>query len=199
MPKKVRKNKTTQKISSFRWMESYTSLLMGIVVVIIAVLFVVSFAKQNRHIQQTSSTNTFTTPIPTGVTQTLPGVQKGEKEYTVQAGDDLWHIAEKYYNSGYNWVDIANANHLENPSILYAGIKLIIPSVQPKIATVITQPSQSENAITGNSYTVVHGDDLWHIAVRAYGDGYKWVNIAKVNNLINPSLIHSGNVLIIPR
>jgi nucleoid-associated protein YgaU len=45
----------------------------------------------------------------------------------------------------------------------------------------------------------VKGDSLWKIAVRAYGDGYKWVSIAKANKLVNPNLIHSGNVLTLPR
>ncbi len=53
--------------------------------------------------------------------------------------------------------------------------------------------------ITANTYTVVAGDNLWTIAVRAYGDGYKWVDIAKNNNLDNPNLIFSGNVLKLSR
>lgn len=46
---------------------------------------------------------------------------------------------------------------------------------------------------------MVKGDHLWGIAVRAYGDGYKWVEIARENNLVNPNLIHPGNVLSLPR
>jgi len=48
-------------------------------------------------------------------------------------------------------------------------------------------------------YTVVAGDSLWNIAVREYGDGYAWTKIATANNLINPDLIHAGNVLRLPR
>jgi len=121
------------------------------------------------------------------------------KTYTVKQGDYLWAIAEKVYGSGYNWVDLASANKLENPGILYAGTKLIIPDVKPKMVTVQKNPVQNSNPITGSSYTVVKGDYLWDIAVRAYGDGYKWTEIAKANNLVNPSLIFSGNVLRLPR
>ncbi|QQS38540.1 LysM peptidoglycan-binding domain-containing protein [Candidatus Woesebacteria bacterium] len=53
--------------------------------------------------------------------------------------------------------------------------------------------------IEGETYTVVRGDNLWKIAERAYGDGYKWVDIAKANKLVNPSIIHAGNVFVIPR
>jgi nucleoid-associated protein YgaU len=53
--------------------------------------------------------------------------------------------------------------------------------------------------ITGNTYTVVRGDNLWNIAVRAYGDGFRWVEIARSNKLVNPHLIHAGNKFILPR
>ena len=63
----------------------------------------------------------------------------------------------------------------------------------------VTQTVPVQDKITANTYTVVRGDNLWNIAVRAYGDGFKWTEIAKANNLANPSLIHSGNVFKLPR
>ena len=133
--------------------------------------------------------------------------------YVVKSGDTLWSIAQAQYNSGYNWVDIARANNLSNPGMINAGNKLILPKVVAKNVTVqapatghapidqkITTPSSNtSDAISGSTYTVTHGDSLWNIAVRAYGDGYKWVDIARVNNLANPSIIHSQNQLKIPR
>lgn len=197
---------------SIRWTESYTSLLMGVVVVIIAVLFVVSAFKQTHHTQQTSSIAT--SAVPTAVAQkptsnSFPTQTpfEGKNTYTVKAGDDLWHIAEKYYKSGYNWVDIARANNLANPGTIHTGNVLVIPRVTPEVETVSPTPTvpqtaqkvQQGNVTIGNSYTVKAGDDLWSIAVRAYNNGYKWVDIAKANHLSNPGLIYSGNVLTIPR
>ncbi len=125
------------------------------------------------------------------------------KTYTVTEGDDLWNISEKLYKSGYSWVDIAKANNLANPSVIHAGVKLTIPDVKPKIIATEKQEKvsevQSANAIKGDSYTVVSGDNLWNIAVRAYGDGFRYVEIAKTNNVTNPDLIFSGNKLTIPR
>jgi len=48
--------------------------------------------------------------------------------------------------------------------------------------TIIAQakPAQVQNPITSNTYTVVKGDFLWDIAIRTYGDGYRWVDIAKL-------------------
>lgn len=120
--------------------------------------------------------------------------------HKVVKGEHLWAIAEKYFGSGYNWVDIAKENKLKNPNRLLVDQELVIPKteirklVSSKIAT-----SQFGEPISGSSYTVVKGDHLWGIAVRAYGDGYKWTGIAKANNLKNPNLIHPGDILALPR
>ena len=180
------------------WAQSYTSLLLGVVVVIIGVLFVATLVKV-RHTQQTSSISTIAQPTPT---TTMPQPQM----YVVKEGDDLWHISEQFYKSGYNYVDIAKANNLENPGSINAGDKLIIPSITPTPSQIgmkselTTQTVQtSSDAITTSTYTIQKGDSLWDIAVRAYHDGYKWTEIAKANNFENPGMIFSGNVLKIPR
>lgn len=122
-------------------------------------------------------------------------------KHIVAAGEHLWGIANRYYNSGYNWVDIARENNLENPSVIHAGNELTIPKVEAKTPTPpqqVTAP-QTSQSITGTSYTVQTGDSLWTIAERAYGNGDKWVDISNTNNLANPNIIHNGNVLTLPR
>ena len=47
-------------------------------------------------------------------------------------------------------------------------------------------------------YTVVRGDTLWGIAKRFYGNGSRYPEIAKANNISNPDIIHTGQVLLIP-
>ncbi|OGM05339.1 hypothetical protein A2715_05700 [Candidatus Woesebacteria bacterium RIFCSPHIGHO2_01_FULL_39_32] len=153
----------------------------------------------SAEIAQDQPTKEEKSPTPTQseeVVMTTVGSQ-----HTVAKGETLWVIAEKYYKSGYNWVDIAKENNLENPGIINEGQKLNIPSVEFKLATVVDSPkSLSEaEAISGGSYTVKQGDSLWKIAVRAYGDGYRWSDIAKENNLLNPALIHPGNSFKLPR
>lgn len=49
------------------------------------------------------------------------------REYTVQQGDFLWQIAQRFYGDGYAWVKIAHANNLQNPSLIYYGNKLLLP------------------------------------------------------------------------
>lgn len=129
---------------------------------------------------------------------TIPGLSEEGRTHTVVAGETLWSISEKYYGSGFNWVDISKANNLDNPGAIETGQKLTIPDVTSELATTVTETSDT-NAISGATYEVVKGDNLWNIAVRAYGDGYRWVEIARENNLVNPDLIHAGNILVLPR
>ncbi len=118
--------------------------------------------------------------------------------HKVEKGENLWKIAEKYYGSGYNWVDIANENKIKYPNIIITGQELIIPKAEPRLSTT-EKTLKNLEPITGSTYSVVKGDSLWVISVRAYGDGYKWLGLAKANKLTNPNLIHPGNTLIIPR
>jgi len=120
--------------------------------------------------------------------------------YKTKAGDHLWKIAEEFYGSGYNWVDIAKQNNIPNANLITLGQELTIPDVpvrQP--GKELPKTAIAGETISGDNYTVIKGDNLWGIAVRAYGDGYKWPEIARANNLANPDLIHSGNVLELPR
>jgi nucleoid-associated protein YgaU len=123
----------------------------------------------------------------------------------VEKGDSLWKIAEKQYGSGYNWVDIAKENNLTNANQLNEGQELKMPKTAVKeivkVATIESPVVPTETKIEGDSYTVVKGDHLWSIAVRAYGDGYKWTEIAKVNevNMSTANYIEVGQVLKLPR
>lgn len=138
------------------------------------------------------------TPTPTVFTTDGQGAISTEsRTHTVQAGDSLWKIAETYFQSGYNWSDIAGINRLTDPNNITVGQVLMIPNVQPKAGTVGT--TAQDVAISGTTYTVQGGDTLWSIALRAYGDGFKWSEIARENNLKAPNNIHKGNILSLPR
>lgn len=185
-----------------RWGESYTSLLLGLLVVVIVSILLITFlrtrADQKAGEQQVSSDST----------QKQEESQKsgeGIAKYTVAEGDTLWSISEKFYASGLNWVVIAKENKISNPTEIEVGDKLVIPTVDPqKLAAQTTisetpkQTQQQSDKITDRTYTVKPGDNLWDIAVRSYGDGFRWVDIARENKLANPDLIHSGNVFTLP-
>ncbi|HVT01270.1 MAG TPA: LysM peptidoglycan-binding domain-containing protein [Patescibacteria group bacterium] len=171
--------------------KSYISLLYGVLSVLI--LFIIIFlglkALSERPNPQISDQAANT---------------EAKITYTVKEGDSLWTIAEKELKDGYQWKRIADVNQIVNPNVIEKGTVLTIPENQatptPAQVTPTEAPSTpSENKITGKTYIVQKGDCLWTIAERAYGDPYKWTEIAKANNLTNPDLIFSGNRFILPR
>jgi len=183
-------------LKKFKANEQTISMILGVLVILVVGALIINYfhnaqpAKENQSASEEIATQeSGSQPIKL---EELPTV------YTVKAGDNLWKIAETVYGSGYNWVDIAKENHLKNPNLVYAGQELKIPKAEP-ITPKISQSTEVVEPITGETYTVVKGDNLWQIAVRAYGDGYQWVKIARESKLANPDLIHSGNILKIPR
>jgi len=110
-----------------------------------------------------------------------PGAQPaGTTRYVVQAGDTLTGIARRY---GTTIAALVQVNGLVNPSYIYVGQVLYVPTAVTPVPT------------TGTTYVVRAGDTLATIAFR-FGVS-SWA-IAQANNLRNPALIHVGQVLYIP-
>lgn len=170
---------------------------------VLGALIVVSIAYLTFNYFRSKPQGQISTGIQTENTQVA-----NPTKHTVIKGDSLWKIAEAQYKSGFAWVDIAKANNLKNPDNLVEGQELILPEVQVKETQIPNDKSQinpetdtglqNQKTISGDKYTVVNGDSLWKIAVRAYGDGYRWSEIAKLNNLKNPNLIYPNNELKLP-
>lgn len=55
----------------------------------------------------------------------------------------------------------------------------------------------SEPGVSGE-YVVKAGDSLWKIALVELKDGYRWSEVAKLNNIDNPGLIEVGQKIILP-
>lgn len=173
----------------FESTESYVSLVLGIAVVLVVGVLVYNFI-QNRS-QKAATSPTPTTDAEKMATSTPGG------NHTILAGETLWSISEKYYKTGYNWVDLVTANNLTNADDIKEGETLVIPTVTPIMEGQVTSGTSALQP-TIKTYTVMGGDTLWDIAVAQYNNGYKWSEIAKVNTLSNPDLIFAGTVLTLP-
>lgn len=171
--------------------EEIISMFLGLLIVAVAAGLIFNYFQKRRGTVNVPGISDVKkeqlTETPTTVT--------GKGKYTVVKGDSLWKIAQKRYNNGYKWVDIAKANNLKRPGLLAAGQKLILPE-----ATVGEQTLPPVKIESG-SYKVVRNDNLWNICVKVYGDGFRWTEVWKnnKNKLRDPNKLEIGMILIMPQ
>ncbi len=120
-----------------------------------------------------------------GLWLAAPAVALADRSHTVQRGETLATIADQY---GLSVAQLAQANNLVNPNLIYAGQVLHIPDRN----TTIPQPSTTP---AGGSHTVQRGETLSGIAMR-YSVSLSALQTA--NGLSNPNLIYVGQVLRLP-
>ncbi len=189
--------------SEFQSNQSYVNLVLGLIIILVVGILLFNYFNRDQGTlgpsQQTSQEQADVKP------EDLPG------QYTVKEGDTLFLIAEKYYQDGFKYNEIASANNLADVNTLKVGQVLEIPKLA-EVAKTEEATSSADAGIGGqenqtiwgetiksDTYTVVEGDWLSKIAGRAYGDMMAFDKIAKANNIANPDLITPGMILTIPR
>jgi len=167
--------------------------LLGLTILLVTSVTLLNFLPKTKlfQLRAINKNTTKVQPTPT------------PRVYTIQEGDDLWIIAQKFYGSGFNAYDIAQANNLDDTENIHPGNKLIIPSVRPKLPTEgeVSQSAATTSQVvqTGTVYVVQPGDFLWQIAVNFYGDGLMQNKIIDANHIPYPYNVEVGQKLIIPR
>jgi len=106
--------------------------------------------------------------------------------YTVQTGDDLWSLAERFYGDGRAWRTIADANRdvlTGGPDVLLAGWRLNLPGVEA--------PTRVQ---------VERGDTLRGLAAKHLGSAERWSDLYRANRdvITNPDVLQPGWVLDLP-
>ena len=102
--------------------------------------------------------------------------------YTIQPGDNLSIIAEKFGTT----VDmLVELNGIENSNLIYAGDVLIVQSG----SSVDSEPEEPIDIVT---YTIQSGDNLSVIAEKF---GTTVDRLVELNGIENPNLIYAGDVL----
>ena len=189
--------------------QSRLSLVLGGLIVIVVGILVFNYFNKDTSKSEISQAGEKTESKEDVAPTELPG------KYTVKEGDTLFTIAQKYYQDGYKFDEIAKVNNLANADMIEVGQVLDIPRLAitnapeqtPTPVVLDTAPQQNQTVITdfgspitGDKYTVVDGDWLSTISARAYnGEIMSYDKIAKANNITDPNLIEPGMVLTIPR
>lgn len=125
-----------------------------------------------------------------------PPVQTDEV-YVVQPGDTLFAIALRF---GVTASDIAAANNLSNPNLIFVGQRLVIPGDEPVVEPAIVTDSDEEEdteppPTPPEVYVVQPGDTLFAIASRF---GLTVTDVAVANGIRNPNYLYVGQRLVIP-
>ena len=128
-----------------------------------------------------------------------------ERYYTVQKDDSLWKIAQKELGSPFRHTEIQTLNNLPANHVLQPGQRLKLPragtevvSASPVNRTSTQQPASPSPAGQQSDYIVKEGDSLWKIAQMQLGDGSRWPDIQKLNNLPGKDLM-VGQKLRLPK
>ncbi len=174
------------------WLSFGLGLVSLVVLITIGGYYVwkkVNFSGITQPVNVSVEEETMVSPTPT------PGY------YVVKRGDYLWKIAVEYYNDGYKWVEIAKVNNLKNPDLLFAGQKLIMPTITPAPSPAFEQDLKSDLSQDGEQevvYEVKKGDMLWFLTQKFYGDPYLYVKVAKYNKISDPNIIEVGQKIKFP-
>lgn len=137
-----------------------------------------------------------------------PRSNTGSREvtYTVQPGDTLWGIAERFYGTGEEFPRLVAANvgrqMADGERFTAAGV------IQPGWVLDIPLPSQTVTEVKGAHYYVVEeGDTLQGIAARLLGNADRWQSLFATNRgtaeldghiLTDPDIIWPGLRLKLP-
>ncbi len=199
MAKKTSKIQTTNYLGKIeKELESNKSrlnMILGSLIVLVIGILVFNYFNSGKADLGPAQSTTSTDQQQDVASTDLPG------KYTVKEDDTLFEIANKYYNDGYKFTAIAQANNLSNADQIEVGQVLDIPKLDNATPTpvVVTEIQDQNQNITENTYTVQQGDWLSTISERAYGDIYLYQKIADANHITDPNLIEVGQVLTIPR
>ena len=167
------------------WQESYASLVLGAIIVIILGLLVANFLTRQRR------------QIDGGEQISQPQAEEVQPggEYKIVAGDSLSKISEKFYGSQEYWPTIARLNNIANPNFIFADLVIKLPTKSE------IEAARAQTTVT--SYQVQAGDTLFLIAEKVYGDGSKWTVLDRANGRKrlpngNP-LVLAGSTIVVPR
>jgi LysM repeat protein len=150
----------------------------------------VTFTVTSTNTPTATSTETVTPTITSTATPSAPF------QYTIQEGDSLFSIAEKFQlgDDGIQLIVELNPTITENGGIIFPGQIIWIPNPDLRLPTATPIPSNLPKG-TKINYTIQPGDTLAGIAERFNSTVEA---IMEANKIEDANAINVGDVLIIP-
>lgn len=120
--------------------QSRLSMVLGILIILVVGILVYNYFQKGNSSSLGPASQTEQQQAVDVSVDNLPG------KYTVKEGDTLFLIAEKYYQDGNKFTEIAKANNLSNVNTISKGQVLEIPKLAEEVAQASTSPSPSPSA-----------------------------------------------------
>lgn len=147
-----------------------------------------------QRLQLTAQVNTNHNAAQTVAPQHNTQAGSNASYYTVQSGDTLSSIANRFSTT---YTSLAQINHISNPNRIYVGQRLQLRAEAAGNNQAAPQTSVNHTApvaanTTSASYTVQSGDTLSGIAAKF---NTTYAQLAQVNHISNPNHIYVGQRL----
>lgn len=147
-----------------------------------------------------------TTPGSNSTPALAASTRSGARTYTIKSGQTLSSVAAEVYGNQRFYVAILRANPNINPNRLRAGTKITLPDISDvkpdgKTETAVPAAVKESATVTGNTYKVQAGDNLYRISKKLFGSPKQAEAIYELNKqTIGPdkTRLRLGMVLKLP-
>lgn len=190
--KPIKKAGPVKKASSTsRFGESYSSLILGIIVVIVGTVLLLSLVRSRSNVIPRNNESQLSVQTDDSNKNKTTGVPQGSSENISTPSSQVAAKAPS-----------ATATPVPTKA-LPTEKSTSIPTQKPEAgrATPAAQKEQPSTQMVnpGGTYVAQSGDTLWSISEKTYKSGYNWVDIARANKLSNPDYIEKGTKLTLPK
>ena len=149
----------------------------------------------NKKFKKVVATGLAVSSIVTGGMIVKNQVNKREKgpdhTYTIESGDTLYDISNRYYGSGDHYNEIAEYNGIENPDEIKAGDTIKIPNVEEQTSAFASAQDDMRATAEANSTLLSNArenaKELLENYVKTIGDAVgtsytiEWIYIEDTN------------------
>ena len=133
-----------------------------------AMAVVPAFMGAAPHVAALAQTSSHTiTTSPSTITAHLDAVVKpatpAARSYTVQRGDTLYGISQRYWGNGKYWPALyqANRSKISDPNLIYAGQVVTVPSGRHQASSAPAPATSSSTSASSTSGSSTSGSSTW--------------------------------------